>query len=131
MVQELAADGVPVAVACRFLKVSKSGYYEWVSRPPSPRAVADAQLASTIRRVHRDSRGTYGAPRVLAELRLGLGVRVGKKRVARLMRREGLTGVSHRRKRRGWKPDTATHEDLVKRQFRADEPNRLWFCDIT
>ncbi|MGB3373535.1 MAG: IS3 family transposase [Microbacterium sp.] len=118
-------------VACRFLNVSKSGYYEWVRRPPSPRALADAELTMTIRRIHADSRETYGAPRVLAELRLGLGVYVGRKRVARLMRREGLVGVSHRRKRRGWKPDTATHEDLVKRQFRADAPNRLWFCDIT
>ncbi|MBD9699552.1 IS3 family transposase [Flavimobilis sp. GY10621] len=68
---------------------------------------------------------------MLAEMRLGLGVHVGRKRVARLMRLDGLVGVSHRRKRRGRKPDTATHEDLVKRQFRADAPNRLWFCDIT
>lgn len=118
-------------MACRLLSVSTSGYYEWSSRPPSLRAVADAALTTTIRKVHRDSRGTYGAPRVLAELRLGLGVHVGKKRVARLMRLDGLSGVSHRRKRRGWKPDTATHEDLVKRQFRASEPNRLRFCDIT
>lgn len=93
--------------------------------------MADAELTTTIRRIHADSRETYGAPRVLAELRLGLGVHVARKRVARLMRLDGLVGVSHRRKRRGWKPDTATHEDLVKRQFRADAPNRLWFCDIT
>lgn len=118
-------------MACRFLNVSKSGFYEWLGRPPSRRAVADAELTTTIRRIHADSRETYGAPRVLAELRLGLGVHVGRKRVARLMRIDGLVGVSHRRKRRGWKPDTATHEDLVKRQFRADAPNRLWFCDIT
>lgn len=118
-------------MACRFLAVSTSGYYDWASRPPSARSIADAALTTTIRRVHRDSRGTYGAPRVLAELRLGLGVHVGKKRVARLMRLDGLTGVSHRRKRRGCKPDTATHEDLVKRRFRASELNRLWFCDIT
>ncbi|WP_194241563.1 IS3 family transposase [Galbitalea soli] len=131
MVQELAADGVPVAVACRFLKISTSGYYDWASRPPSARAVADAALTTTIRRIHADSRATYGAPRVLAELRIALGVRVGCKRVARLMRQDGLVGVSHRRKRRGWKPETATHEDPVKRQFRADTPNRLWFCDIT
>ncbi len=131
MVQELAADGVPVAVACRLLKVSTSGYYDWVSRPPSARTVADEALTATIRRVHRDSRGVSGAPRVLAELRLGLDVHVGKKRVARLMRLDGLTGVSHRRKRRGWKADTATHEDLVKRKFHADAPDRLWFCDIT
>lgn len=118
-------------MACRFLKVSTSGYYDWATRPPSPRAVADAELTTTIRRIHADSREIYGAPRVLAELRLGLGVHVARKRVARLMRADGLVGVSHRRKRRGWKPDTATHEDLVKRQFRADAPNRLWFCDIT
>ena len=72
-----------------------------------------------------------GAPLVLAELRLGLGVHIARKRVARLMRLDGLVGASHRREGRGWKPDTATHEDLVKRKFRADAPNRLWFCDIT
>ena len=78
-------------MACRFLNVSTSGYYEWVSRPPSPRAVADAALTTTIRRIHADSRETSGAPRVLAELRLGLGVHVGRKRVARLMRLDGLS----------------------------------------
>ena len=118
-------------MACRFLNVSTSGYYDWRDRPPSARAIADGELTATIRRIHADSRQTYGAPRVLAELRLGLGVHVARKRVARLMRLDGLVGVSHRRKRRGWKPDTATHEDLVKRQFRADAPNRLWFCNIT
>jgi transposase InsO family protein len=76
-------------VACGFLGVSTSGYYEWASRPPSVRSTADVALTATIRQVHRDSRGTYGAPRVLAELRLGLGVHVGKKRVARLMRLDG------------------------------------------
>lgn len=122
---------MPVAVACRVLKVSTSGFYDWRSRCPSPREVADDALTATIRQVHAGSRGTYGAPRVHAELRLGLGMHVGRKRVARLMRRADLAGVSHRRKRRGWEPDTATHDDLVKRQFRADGPDRLWFCDIT
>lgn len=131
MVQELAADGAPVAVACRFLKVSTSGYDDWVTRVPSPRVVADEALTATICRVHGGSRGTCGAPRVLAERQLGLGLHVGRKCVARLMRLDGLVGVSHRRNRRGWKPDTATHEDLVKQQFRADQPDRLWFCDIT
>ncbi|BAU33136.1 integrase catalytic region [Microcella alkaliphila] len=65
---------------------------------------------------------------MLAELRLGLGIRVARKRVARLLRQYGLVSVSHPRKRRGWRLDTATHEDLVKRQLRADGPNRLWFC---
>lgn len=118
-------------MACRVLKVSRAGYYAWRNRPPSPRAVADEALTTTIARIHLDSRGTYGAPRVHAELRLGLGVRVGRKRVARLMRKADLQGVCHRRKRRGWKPAPAPHDDLVKRQFRADRPNRLWFCDIT
>ncbi|MEV7693313.1 IS3 family transposase [Microbacterium sp. NPDC089189] len=90
-------------MACRFLNISTSGYYDWASRPPSPRAVADAELTRTIRRIHADSRETYGAPRVLAELRLGLGVNVSRKRVARRMRLDGITGVAHRRKHRGWK----------------------------
>lgn len=79
-------------MACRFLNMSTPGYYEWASRPPSLRAVADAALTTTTRKVHRGSRGTYGAPRVLADLRLGLCVHVGKKRVARLMRLDGLSG---------------------------------------
>lgn len=118
-------------MACRVLEVSRSGYYEWLTRPPSARAVADAQLGATITRVHYDSRGTYGAPRVHAELRLGLGIRVGRKRVARLMRAAGLAGVCHRRKRRGWRPAPATHVDLVQRRFVPQAPDTVWFTDIT
>ena len=113
------------------LKVSTSGFYDWRSRGPSARQIADEALTVMIRRVHAGSRGTYGSPRVHAELRLGLRLRISRKRVARLMRLADLAGICHRRKRRGWKPDTATHDDLVKRQFRADSPDRLWFCDIT
>ncbi|MBT9258122.1 IS3 family transposase [Phycicoccus sp. KQZ13P-1] len=130
LVRELAADGYPVAVTCEVLGIARSSYYEAVGRPPSKRAVADAQLAATIERVHTDSRGTYGAPRVHAELRLGLGLACGRKRVARLMRQAGLVGVCHRRKR-GHDPAPATHEDLVQRVFTADAPNRVWFTDIT
>lgn len=75
-----AADGIPVAVACRVLKVSRAGYYEWRGRSPSAREVADDQLVATISQVHHDSRGTYGSPRVHAELRLGLGLVCGRKR---------------------------------------------------
>jgi hypothetical protein len=131
LAQEHSADTVPVEVACRFLKVSTSGYYEWRERAPSPRVVADAALTTPIRRIHADSRETFEAPRVLAELRLRLGSRVRRKPVARLLRAEGIVGVCHRRKRRGLKPNTSTHEDLVKRQFTADTPNRPLFCDIT
>jgi transposase InsO family protein len=118
-------------VACRVLKVSRSGYYDWLGRVPSARAVADAELSAVIARVHYDSRGTYGSPRVHAELRLGLGIRVGRKRVARLMRRDGLAGVCHPRKRRGFKPAPAPVEDLVLRKFSAEAPDRVWFTDIT
>ena len=118
-------------MACRVLKVSRSGYYEWLTRPPSARAVVDAQLGETIARVHYDSRGTYGSPRVHAELRLGLGIAIGRKRVARLMRAAGLAGVCHRRKRRGWRPAPATHVDLVQRRFIPQTPDTVWFTDIT
>lgn len=129
VVAELAAEGVPVRVACRVLGVSASGFYEWRSRPPSPRQVADEELLETIRQIHSGSRGTYGSPRVHAELRLGLGIRCGRKRVERLMARAGLCGV-HRRKGRS-RPTPAVHDDLVARQFRADGPDRLWVTDIT
>ncbi len=130
LVHELAADGVHVAVACRVLRVSTSGYFEWRGRPPSPRTVADAELSAQIIEIHAMSRGTYGAPRVHAELRLGRGVRCGRKRVARLMRLDRLHGVYRRRGRRA-RPAPAVHDDLVRRRFAADAPNRLWLTDIT
>lgn len=117
---------------CRVLEVSTSGYYAWRDRPPSERDRRDAALTEHIRTVHEESHGTYGAPRVHAELR-AQDVRVGCKRVARLMRRAGLQGVSRRRgttttvrKRRQNSPP-----DLVERDFSASAPNRLWVADIT
>jgi transposase InsO family protein len=130
LVQELAASGVLAAVACRVLRVSTSGYYEWRGRAPSLRAVADAALTVRIKEIHATSRGTYGVPRVHAELRLGCGVRCSRKRVARLMRVSGLAGIYVRRKRRGC-PAPPVHDDLVRRRFVADAPNRLWLTDIT
>jgi putative transposase len=130
LVQELADDNIPVAVACRVLAVSRSGFYDWCGRSVSGRDYDDAALANTIRDVHWASRGTYGAPRVHSELRLGRGVAVGRKRIARLMRILAITGVSHRAKRRH-KPAPAVHDDLVGRRFVADGPNRLWATDIT
>jgi putative transposase len=130
LVRELAAGGVPVAVACRVLRVSTSGYYEWRERPPSARSVADAALRAQIAEIHELSRGSYGAPRVHLELRLGRGVRCGRKRVARLMRLDRLQGVFRRRRRRGHAAPPV-HDDLVRRRFVADAPNRLWLTDIT
>jgi len=130
LVQELAADGVHVAVACRVLRVSTSGYFEWRGRPPSARTLADAELSAQIVEIHAMSRGTYGVPRVFKELRLGHDVRCGRKRVARLMRLERLQGV-YRRRGKHARPAPAVHDDLVRRHFIADAPDRLWLTDIT
>ncbi|QRY40569.1 IS3 family transposase [Microbacterium hominis] len=131
MIEHLVATGIDAALACRVLRVSRSGFYAWKSRLPSERARVDEELTVTIIRIHRESRTSYGARRVHAELRLGLQIRCGKKRVARLMRRAGIAGISHRRKRGKNRPLPAPHEDLVKRQFVADRPDKLWVTDIT
>lgn len=133
VVRELAVQGCPVALCCRLLGVSTSGYYEWRGRAPSARARVDAQLTATIIEIHQASRGTYGAPRVHAELRLGLDVRIGRKRVARLMHAAGLSGVYRRRLRGCTVRDPAAdpHPDLVRRVFTADAPNQLWCMDVT
>ena len=118
----------PVVLLCRALGVSRAGYYAWRRRPPSARAVADAALTETIGAVHRASRGTYGAPRVRAELADAHGVRCSRRRVARLMRRAGLAGCHRRRAvrttRRG--AAAAPAPDLVQRAFAAAAPDALW-----
>jgi putative transposase len=121
---------VDVAVACRVLGVSRSGYYDWLGRPPSLRDQENDLLVKQIERIHLESRGTYGWPRVTAELALGLGMAVNHKRVARLMRQAGLQGVYRRRQRRGPVAE-ATAQDLVRRQFTVEGPDRLWLTDIT
>ncbi len=121
----------PVAALCRTLGVSPSGYYAWRKRPLSPRVRADVELTAQIAAVYRDSRGTYGAPRIHAEL-AAEGIRIGRKRVARLMRTAGLQGVSRRKFRTTVRDETARPApDLVDRQFTAVGPDRLWVADIT
>jgi transposase InsO family protein len=119
---------------CRVLGVSPSSYYDR-RRGPSARARADHVLLGQIRQIHTSSGGAYGAPRIHAELQIACGVRVGRKRVARLMRAAGLVGC-HRRRR--WRPGTTRRDpraapapDLVNRQFVAAAPNRLWHADYT
>jgi len=121
-----------VRAMCRALDVSPSGFYAARNRPPSARAVADAELSSRIRVIHDESRGTYGMPRVHAELAAG-GVRIGRKRVARLMRLENLEGVSRRRKTFTTVRDRDARPapDLVERDFTATAPDQLWVADIT
>ena len=98
----------------------------------SPRARRDEELHARVRSIHQPSRGTYGVPRVHAELAAG-GCRVGRKRVARLMRESGLAGVSRRRGTRTTAVDRSRRAppDRVERQFHTDVPNRLWVADVT
>jgi putative transposase len=115
------------------LSVSRSGYYEWLSRPESSRAQENKMLLKQIRQIHEESRETYGSPRVHAELVLGLGLPVNLKRVARLMRQAGIQGL-YRRRRRGCTvrdPDAQPSPDLVNREFTVGGPNKLWITDIT
>jgi putative transposase len=121
-----------VAMLCRVLGVSPSGYYAWHTRGPSARAQANAALLARIEALHAQSRRTYGAPRIHADLRAA-GVRCGRKRVARLMRGAGLVGCHRRRfTTTTQRAATATPApDRVQRQFVAGAPNRLWTADIT
>jgi putative transposase len=126
----IAAQGHPVQVACRAAGVSVSGFYAWRSRPPSSRAIRHAWLTDLITQIHLDSKGTYGAPRVHAELTIGRGIVVGHNAVAMLMARAGLKGLpGDRRPRRIH--ETPTAGDLVDRQFGRHAPNQLWVTDIT
>jgi putative transposase len=116
----------------RVLGVSESGYWAWARRPPSDRALADAWLTERIRAIHASSSGRYGSPRVHAMLRRQ-GIRVGEKRVARLMAQAGLQGAHRRRRRTGCTVPVEGIEpfaDLVGRGFRPDAPNRVWCADI-
>ena len=122
-------DTYQVKRLCTLVEVSRQGYYAWRSRPASDRAIADGDLLVKIRDIHRDSRGTYGAPRVHGQLRRR-GQRVGCKRVARLMREHGLQGA-HRRKWRRGRPEVAPAPDRLERNFRADRPNMRWVADIS
>jgi putative transposase len=115
------------------LGVSVSGYYEAKGRPVSVAAAANEVLLGQIRAAHEASFGTYGARRVHAELRLGLGVAAGVNRVERLMRVHHIHGV-HYRRRRGCtrrNPAQVPAGDVVERAFHPDGPDRLWVADIT
>ena len=122
----------PTTTMCRALGVSPGGYYARLKRPPSARTRADGALSARIAEIHRRSRATYGAPRIHAELK-EQGLRVGCKRVARLMRAAQLKGVS----RRNWTITTVRDHaarpapDLVERNFTAPGPDCLWVADIT
>ncbi|MBN2501755.1 MAG: IS3 family transposase [Anaerolineales bacterium] len=122
----------PIQSKCRVLEVSRSGYYAWLKRPLSERAQEDATLTERVRELHDLSRKTYGAPRIPAALARA-GIRVGRKRVARLMKAANLRGVSRRKHyvttRRAKRQRPAS--DLVERNFTAKGADQLWVADIT
>jgi len=121
----------PIATMCRLLDVSSSGYYAWSKRRRSRRAESDAVLLAEIWAAHAASGGTYGAPRIHAEL-AAKGIHVGRKRVARLMRHAGLAGVCRRRFVVTTLRDGGRQApDLVERNFTAAAPDRLWVADVT
>jgi len=123
----------PVSMACELLGVSRSGYYDWATRAPSDRALTDAWLLEKIREIHAANRQVYGAPRVHAELRLAHGIQVGRKRVERLMREDGLSGlIARKRGRTTFRvPGVRVADDLVERRFRPAAPDVLWVADVT
>jgi putative transposase len=122
----------PIDVLCAALEVSRSGYSAWKGRSAPARAKADEQLGVEIVAIHRRSRGTYGSPRVHAELR-AKDRRVGKKRVERLMRENGIAA---RRKRRFCRTTDSNHEspiapNVLERNFVQEAPNKVWVTDVT
>jgi putative transposase len=122
-----------VKTMCRVLEVSRSGFHAWQRREPSARALGDERLTVRIREIHEQHRKVYGSPRIHAELRLGDGRRVGRKRVERLMRQAGISGLLARKRGRTTVrvPGVRVCEDLVDRAFLAAAPDRLWVADIT
>lgn len=122
----------PVALMCRCLDVSASGFYAWQASSPSSRVTRDESLVEQIREIHASSRGTYGSPRVHQEL-LAQGEKVGHKRVERLMRENGLVGRHVRRRcvTTVRDPSDPVADNILDRQFQTDGPNRVWCSDIT
>ncbi len=122
----------PVIMMCRVLKVSRSGYYAWRVRPESQRAKTDRQLTRVIRRLHAESKGVYGSPRITADLR-DEGYHYGRHKVARLMCLAGLRGCPKRRFRvtTTRDPSHPVAENLLDQDFTAEGPNERWASDIT
>jgi putative transposase len=122
-----------IKTMCRVLGVSRSGFHAWERRAPSARQLQDERLLERIREIHAENRGVYGSPRVHAELALADGVRVGRKRVERLMRQAAISGLVARQRGRTTirVPGVRFCEDLVDRAFLASAPDRLWVADIT
>lgn len=130
LVRDLASDGVPVVVTCRVLRFSPQAFYKWRTAPVSSRDWSDAHLVDAAREIHADD-PVFGYRFIADELRAERHIQASENRVARLCRQHGIASVLVKRKGRGRRPGPAVHDDLVRRQFTADRPNRLWLTDIT
>jgi transposase InsO family protein len=136
MVLKLKSERIDVKIACWVLNVSRSGYYAWRGRPEAERTKENRALVEKMREIHDESRGTYGAPRMMERLK-ALGQLCSKTRVARLMRESGLAGVAKKRYR--VKTTDSEHElPIAERVFQVEEPeswptrpNEVWAGDIT
>ena len=122
-----------ITTMCRVLDVSRSGFHAWQRRAPCARAVEDQRLTERILEIHADNRKVYGSPRIHAELVLADGEHVGRKRVERLMRQAGISGLIKRKRGRTTirVPGVRVCDDLVDRAFATAAPNRVWVADIT
>jgi len=122
----------PVPTLCRTLEVSVTGFWSWKSRAPSARARRDAQLCPRIAQSHAASFGTYGVPRVLADV-LAEGIAIGRRTVTRLMQELGLSGISGRKRVRTTisDPSHPVADNVLNRDFTAQRPNQRWVTDIT
>jgi putative transposase len=120
----------PVRLMCRSLRVSASGYYAWRVRAESDRTVYDRELTRAIRRIHAESDGTYGSPRIHADLQAE-GFSCGRVKVARLMRKAGLKGCPKRRFRVTARGGHVTASNLLEQDFSAETTNRRWASDTT
>jgi putative transposase len=121
----------PVEVLCRVLGVARSGFYAWGRRPLGIRAQQNQGLVTQIRTCYQAARGRYGSPRIHQDLQ-ARGIRVGRHRVARLMRLQGLRSI---RRRRAWRahgmPASGIVANVLRREFAATRPNEKWASDIT
>lgn len=118
---------------CKVLKVSRSGYYHWLDRKPSKRAIENKELKGRIKAVYQKSKGRYGSPKITKELE-GEGVMVSRPRVARIMRSEGIKSITHKKFRVSTtdsKHNFPVAENHLNREFSANRPGQKWVSDIT
>lgn len=136
LVEQMVGGKIAVELMCKVLGVSRSGYYAWIKRPESERKKQNDVLIAEIRRIHDESRGTYGLPRIKEKLKI-LGRKCGKTRVAKLMKNAGISGLQKRRFK--VKTTDSNHGNpIAERIFKTEEkithpvrPNQVWASDIT